>query len=214
MVNSLFCKNSSFWVIFEVSGFSVWDESLNARLYKTLITCSWPKGDMAVFHSIQGRIQPMWPSPPLLWVLFLSMFFSTPFLHLGAFIFFSHLCSLSVTCVLYCHVLTSVPCLFYHNLNPMTPLSLGPVMLTDWSLPHFCLQCELSLGNSYLHISLLSFCLIIHAKKYLKLRWQDALTARPSHALQSYSRNVPYTCSHGVHSHPTYILCSSKIIIV
>lgn len=30
---------------------------------------------MAAFHSMQGRIQPMWPSPPLPWVLFLSMSF-------------------------------------------------------------------------------------------------------------------------------------------
>lgn len=88
---------------------------------------------MAAFHSMQGRIQPMWPSPPLPWVLFLSMFFLLlvffTLVPLFIYLFFSHLCSGSVLSHFVCSSAMSWPqfaSCFTNTLNPVTPLSLGP----------------------------------------------------------------------------------------
>lgn len=173
---------------------------------------------MAAFHSMQGRIQPMWPSPPLPWVLFLSMSFLLLvfFTLVPLFIYFSVTSAQAQSSVTLCAL---VPCLDLSSL-----LALPYAQPSD-SIQSGAWRCCLQIDHSHTSVfsvnslwgihTYMSHCWVsVLSYMYLKLRWQDALTARPSHALHSYFRNVPYTCSHGFHCHSTYTLCSSKIIIV
>lgn len=121
---------------------------------------------MAVFHSMQGRIQPMWPSPPLLWVLFLSMFFLLlVFFTLVPLFFFSVTSAQSQSSVTLCAL---VPCL---DLSSLLAL---PYSQPSDSVKSGAWRCCLQTDHSY--TSVFSVNSLLGIRIYISHCWVSVLS--------------------------------------
>lgn len=173
---------------------------IKSYIYTRVVGTLGLQGDVALLHSMQEGIQPMWAQPPLVWILFWSVFSSPGFLHLSGFTF----SAISAHCQSWLTFYATVSMSWLRFLiallytQPSDSIKSGACkchVQTGCPDTSSCLQCELSLLGLHIYISHCWFAALPYThRRYLKLTWHA-----PSPGLHIpfhiYYRQVPCTYS-------------------